>query len=124
MPPKRRSEVALNTTPRAPARTPRERENQMVSMAYDLAEKQLQDGTASAAVILQLLKYGSSRERLEQMKLELEGELLATKREILESEKRTEGLIRDALEAMRSYQGLDPVDAPMVIEHQDHYGPH
>lgn len=93
----------------------------MVSMAYDLAEKQLQDGTASAAVILQLLKYGSSRERLEQMKLELEGELLATKREILESEKRTEELIRDALKAMRSYQGIEEISEHMAIEHQDRY---
>jgi hypothetical protein len=94
----------------------------MVSMAYDLAEKQLQDGTASAAVILQLLKYGSSRERLEQKKLDLEGELLATKREILESEKRTEELIRNALEAMRSYQGIEQVPDGMVIEDEDHYG--
>jgi hypothetical protein len=93
----------------------------MVSMAYDLAEKQLQDGTASAAVILQLLKYGSSRERLEQKKLDLEGELLATKREILESEKRTEELIRNALEAMRSYQGIEQVPDGMVIEDEDHY---
>lgn len=77
----------------------------MVSLAYDLAEQQLREGTASAAVILQMLKYGSSREKLEQYKLQMENELLATKREILESEKRTEDLVRAALEAMRSYTG-------------------
>lgn len=91
----------------------------MVAMAFDLAEKQLRDGTASAAVILQLLKYGSSRERLEQKKIELEGDLLATKREILESEKRTEGLIRDALEAMRSYQGLDANVREVMAEYDE-----
>lgn len=93
----------------------------MISLAWDTAEKQLRDGTASAAVILQLLKYGSSRERLEQKKLELEGGLLATKRELLESEKRTELLIRDALSAMRSYQGIEEPDGGMVIEHRDNY---
>lgn len=95
----------------------------MVSKAYDLAERQLDEGTASAAVILQLLKYGSQREKLEQKKLELEGGLLATKRELLESEKRTEALIREALVAMRSYQGIEDADAVpgMTIEHRDGY---
>lgn len=94
-----------------------DRENQMVSMAFDLAEKQLREGTASAAIILQLLKYGSRRESLEQLKLEQENKLLATKEEILQSEKRTEGLIRDALQAMRSYQGIDEHDRVIEGEH-------
>ena len=119
---RRKSEVELRTTPRAPAKTPIERENQMVALAFDLAEKQLQEGTASAAVILQLLKYGSRREKLEQYKLQMENELLATKREILESEKRTEDLVRAALEAMRSYTGANDDASTMVIDHQDDYG--
>lgn len=120
----RKSEKAVRRTPRAPATSPLERENQMISAAYDLAEQQLLDGTASAAVILQFLKYGSSRERLEQEKLDMENQLLATKREILESEKRTEELIRDALHAMKAYSGSSDDRDPMVIEHRDNYDDH
>jgi len=36
---------------RSPATTPESRENQMISHAVDLAEKQLMEGTASAQVI-------------------------------------------------------------------------
>ena len=96
-----------NTTQsvRSPATTPDERENQLISAAVDLAEHQLREGIASAQVITHYLKLGSSRERLEQERLTSENSLLNTKREMLESEKRTENLIADALRAMRGYSG-------------------
>ena len=97
------------TTPakhnRKPATTPQQRENQLISLATDLAEEQLADGTASAQVITHYLKLGSSRERLEQEKLEKENELLETKREMMASAKRVEELYETALNAMRSYAG-------------------
>lgn len=74
----------------------------------NLAERQILEGTASAQVITHFLKLGSSREALEQHKIAMENELLKTKREILESEKRTEALYRDALVAMSQYQGRPP----------------
>lgn len=73
----------------------------------DLAERQLQSGEASAQVITHYLKLGSSRERLEQQRLKNEVALLETKREVMESEKRTEELIRDALKAMKTYSGTE-----------------
>ena len=48
------------------ALSPEAREQQLVAMATDLAEKQLRDGTASSQVITHYLKLGSTRERLEQ----------------------------------------------------------
>ena len=45
-----------STQRRPPARTPEARENQMISLAIDLAEKQLQKGTASSQVITHYLK--------------------------------------------------------------------
>lgn len=91
------------------ARTPEERENQLIEAAVDLAERQLRAGEASAQVITHYLKLGSSRERLEQQRLKNEVALLQTKREVMESEKRVEGLIADALQAMRVYSGnADP----------------
>ena len=50
---------------RRPAMTPDARENQMITLAVDLAEKQLEEGTAYSQVITHFLKLGSSKERLE-----------------------------------------------------------
>lgn len=91
-----------------PAKTPDERENQLIEAAVDLAERQLNDGSASAQVLTHYLKLGSSRERLEQQRLKNEVLLLETKNEHMQSEMRTEALIRDALQAMRAYSGAEP----------------
>lgn len=88
-----------------PALTPEVRENQMIALAVDLAEKQLLEGTASSQVITHFLKLATSRERLEREKLEKENELLRAKTEAIESAKRVEELYSDALRAMRSYRG-------------------
>jgi hypothetical protein len=90
---------------RRPATTPEARENEMVSAAIDLAEKQIRSGSASSQVITHFLKLGSTRERLEQQRLEHENELTRVKIEALESQKRVEELYIDALNAMRSYSG-------------------
>lgn len=93
-----------------PATTPEGRENQLVSLAYDLAEKQLREGTASAQVITNFLKLGSSREKLEQLKLENENLVLSAKVDAMASAKRIEELYEKALEAMRAYAGQDILD--------------
>jgi hypothetical protein len=95
---------------RPPATTPEARENQLIAAAVDLAEKQILDGTASSQVISHFLKLGSSRERLEQERIERENELLQAKREAMESAKRVEELYGQALDAMRSYAGQEPMD--------------
>lgn len=59
-----------NVSRRPPASTPEARENQLIALAVDLAEKQLANGTASAQVINHYLKLGSSREKLEQLRIE------------------------------------------------------
>jgi hypothetical protein len=79
----------------------------MVVLAIGLAEKQLREGTASAQVISHYLKLGSTREKLEQDRLLAENELLKAKVESMQSSKATEQLYREALEAMRIYQGQD-----------------
>lgn len=90
---------------RPPATTPEGRENQLVSMAYDLAEKQLADGTASAQVISLFLKAGSTREVLEKERLKHEVELMRVKAEAIEREKNIEEIMIKALDAMASYKG-------------------
>lgn len=87
------------------------REAQLVSLAMDLSEKQLVEGTASSQVITHYLKLGSTRERLEQERLRNENELLRSKVEQLASAKRTEEMYEKAMRAMRHYTGHeDPED--------------
>ena len=88
-----------------PALTPEARENQMISLAVDLAERQLQEGTASSQVITHYLKLGSMRERLEREKLEEENKLLKARTEQIQSMKRIEELYEEAIKAMRNYGG-------------------
>ena len=90
---------------RRPAMTEESRENQLVSLAIDLAEKQLTEGIASAQVITHYLKLGSTRERLEQERLHRENQLLDSKVEMMASAKRVEELYAEALNAMRNYAG-------------------
>jgi hypothetical protein len=95
-----------------PATTPEGRENQLVSQAVDLAEQQIREGTASSQVITHFLKLGSTRERLEQQRLEHENELTRVKIEAIEGQKRVEELYMEALQAMRRYAGDEPTVEP------------
>lgn len=93
-----------------PALTPEARENQLIFLATDLAEKQLREGTASSQVITHYLKLGSTRERLERERLESENKLLKAKTENLESQKNMEEAYMKAIEAMKRYSGHGDVD--------------
>lgn len=92
---------------RAPAKTPESRENQMINLAVDLAEKQLLDGTASSQVITHFLKLGSTKEKIEKEILQEQKTLIKAKTEAMQSAKRVEELYQNALDAMRAYSGHD-----------------
>lgn len=100
-------------TRRPPATTPEGRENQLIALAFDLAEKQLTEGTASAQVISNFLKMGTEREKLEREKLRHENHLLATRADQISSSAHMEELYADAIKAMREYKGHE------VIERED-----
>lgn len=93
---------------RRPATTPEDREDQLIAMAFDLAERQIEAGTASAQVISHFLKAGTRRERLEQDKIRNENILLAARAEAIASQARMEELYSAAIEAMKTYSGRDP----------------
>lgn len=88
-----------------PALTPEARENQLIALAVDLAEKQLLEGTASAQVITHYLKLGSTRERIEKEILEKQKDLIDAKTQSFKSAEKIERLYTDALDAMRRYSG-------------------
>ena len=88
-----------------PALTPEARETQMISLAVDLAEKHLLEGTASSQVITHYLKLGTTKEKLEREILEKQKALIEAKTENLQSAKRIEELYKNALDAMKNYSG-------------------
>lgn len=88
-----------------PALTPEAREKQLISLAVDLAEKQLMEGTATPSVIVHYLKLGSSREKKEQERLEEENKLLRAKAKAIDSTEEIKVLYRDAIKAFRTYSG-------------------
>lgn len=105
-PTKKSADVEGHIRPkRAPATSLEARENQLISLAVDLAEKQLSEGTASAQVITHYLKLGSTKERVEKEILEEQKELLKAKTDALKSAKTVEELYSNALDAMRMYTG-------------------
>jgi hypothetical protein len=93
-----------------PALTPEARENQLISLAVDLAEEQLLQGTASSQVITHYLKLGSTKERIEKEILEKQKDLIEAKTQSLQSAKRIEELYANALNAMRNYGGQGDSD--------------
>lgn len=88
-----------------PGLTPESRENQLISLAVDLAEQQLRDGTASSQVITHYLKLGSTKERIEKEILEKQRDLIVAKTQSLKSADKLEKLYVKAMNAMRDYSG-------------------
>ena len=88
----------INLPKSMPPLTPEAQENQMISLAMDCAEKQMREGTASSAVIVHFLK-------LAREKLKHENDLLKAKTQSLESATHVEELMKEAIEAMKSYGG-------------------
>ena len=96
---------------------PEARENQMISLAENLAEKQLMDGTASSQVITHYLKLGTAKYKLELERTKQENALLQAKTEMTQSYKNIEKLYSDAMKAFSSYSGHGGYD-----ENSDDYG--
>lgn len=97
--------MAKKSKPLRPALSPEARENQMISLAVDLAEQQLREGTASSQVITHFLKLATQKERIEREILAEQKKLITAKTEALQSAKRVEELYADAINAMKKYSG-------------------
>lgn len=90
---------------RRPHFTPEGRENEVIALAYDLAEEQIRNGTASSQVITHFLKLGTARERLEREILAEQKKLVAAKTESLESDKNRRVDYDKVIAAMKKYSG-------------------
>lgn len=103
-------EVTLPT----PAYDPNNRESQLINAAYEVAEKRIREGSASDTLIIQFLKMGSQRERLERVILEKEAELKAAKTESIRTAERIETLYKDAIRAFTCYRIDDDEDGEII----------
>jgi len=88
-----------------PVLTPEARENQLISLAMDLVEQRLRNGTASSQETVHFLKLGSSKEKLEQQILAEQKKLVVAKTSAIESQERIDELYANAIKAMRTYSG-------------------
>lgn len=88
-----------------PALTPEARENEIIALAMDEAERQIREGIASSQVITHFLKQGTVKAQLELERLRHENALLEAKKEALQSSQRIEELYSNAIKAMQRYGG-------------------
>ena len=94
-----------NTKPMRPAINPEIREQQLISLAVDLVEQRLRDGTASAQETTHFLKLASKRAKHDTERVELENELLKAKTQAIRDQADIKTLYKDAIEAMKRYSG-------------------
>lgn len=88
-----------------PALTPEAKENEMISLAVDLAEKQLREGTASSQIVTHYLKLATTNAKLEREILEKQKELLEAKTQSLQSQSKSDELYERAITAFKKYSG-------------------
>ena len=94
-----------NTRPMRPALDPDNREQQLISLAVDLVEQRLRDGTASAQETTHFLKLASRKSALEAEKAAAELELMKAKTKSINDQADLKVLYKDAIEAMKRYSG-------------------
>lgn len=105
-------ESAENVTP-TPILSDEARESRVIAAAYNLAERQINEGTASAMVITHFLKLGSEKEKLEREKLQRENELLRAKVDAYEQAKLQERDYSIVIAALKSYNGLSDTETDL-----------
>ena len=87
------------------ASTPEVREAQLINLAYNLAEEQLREGTASPSIVNHFLKLSTKREALELDNLRSKAKLQEAKAQQIDTAKENEELTKAAIEAMKNYSG-------------------
>lgn len=84
-------------------RTPEQRARQLQSLAVDLSEKRLREGTASAAEIVYWLKQTSEKERLEIENLKMQNMLLNAKSEQINNQSKDHETYAKAMKFFAGY---------------------
>lgn len=99
-----------------PATTLEGRNDQLTAMAFNLVERRLHDGSASAQETVHFLKMGATTARLQEEKLRMESLALQARIEEAKARNSGEELLKNALDAFKGYSGAEPIP---VEEHDD-----
>lgn len=81
------------------------RELQISSLAYDLVEQRMRDGTATSQETCYFLKLANPNQKLQKRKLEKEIELLEAKTEQIQAARRMDEVYTEAINAFKLYGG-------------------
>jgi hypothetical protein len=95
----------MNNKNTNPALSDEERENKLISMAYDHAEDQFRGGTASSQLTTHFLTLGSRKAELALKEAELKNQLLQERIATERSGAEINQLFIQVMEALTSYQG-------------------
>lgn len=104
-----------------PATTLEGREAQLVDAAFHLAEKRINNETASAQEVVHFLRLGSVQSRLQNDKLKAENEVLKTRVKEMEGRRSGEELMSRALAAFKGYTGEIPIDPEADDDYSESY---
>ena len=110
-----------NNRPMRPALDPDNREQQLISLAVDLVEQRLRDGTASAQETTHFLKLASRKAKLESERAEAELELMRAKTKAIQDQADMKVLYKEAIEAMKLYSGNGGVREEDEYDEYDEY---
>lgn len=99
-----------------PARTPKQRENQIINLVMDVVEQKIMDGTASSQILCHFLKLATEKERLENDKLRGELELAKARVRQIDMQEDLKNLYEGAVSAMRSYRSTNETDEEQEYE--------
>lgn len=86
---------------------PASREQQMIGLAVNLAEKRLIDGTATSQIVEHYLKLASTQAQMQLRLMEADIKLKEARVSSIEADQRIEERYQAAIEAMRRYNGED-----------------
>lgn len=86
-----------------PVKSSEAREEQLTSLAMDVAEKQMREGTASPLVISHFLKLGTARAKLESERIRKESELATAKTQLLGQQEDIGKLVKEVKQMLVEY---------------------
>ena len=111
MPPPRKkgTDMSSNLQIPPPATTIEGRNDQLIAATFDLVERRLHDGSASAQETVHFLRMGANNYRLQEEKLRRENLVLESRVEEMKARNSGEELLKDALAAFKGYSGLEPI---------------
>lgn len=105
--PAKDTKATRRSKPTRAALTPEAQEDKLISLAVDLVEQRLLQGTATSQETTTILKLASRKHRLELEMLEEQVKLTKAKTEQIKAMRNMDELVKGAIRAMKSYQGID-----------------